>query len=65
MKQANTTLLEALVSTDVSTIFQYWKKRRSKNSMLKAMMKYLYRVEAILFFVVATWNADLALHFQA
>jgi len=30
-----------------------------------AMMNYIHRVEAILFFVVATWNADLELLQQA
>lgn len=33
--------------------------------MFKAMMRYLDWVEAILFFVAATRNADLELHLQA
>jgi len=65
VKQAKTTLLEALTTADVVTVFQEWEKQRSKNAMFKAMMNYLHRVEAILFFVAATRNADLELHLQA
>jgi len=65
VKQANTTLLKALTAADVMTVFQEWEKQRSKNAMFKAMMNYLHRVEAILFFVAATRNADLELHLQA
>lgn len=65
VKQANTTLLHALTSADVITVFRDWEKKRSKNSMFCAMMSYLHRVEAILFFVAATRNADLDFHLQA
>lgn len=65
VKQAHTTLLEALTAADVSTLFQKWGKQRSKNAMFKAMMNYLQRVETILLFVAATRNADLELHLQA
>ena len=32
VKQANTTLLEALTTADVITVFQEWEKQRSKNA---------------------------------
>ena len=65
VKQANTTLLEALTTADVIIVFQEWEKQRSKNAIFKVMMNYLHRVEAILFFVAATQNADLELRLQA
>ncbi len=65
MKRANTTLLEVLTTADVMTVFQEWKKQKSKNAMFKAMINYIHRVETILFFVAATRNADLDLHLQA
>jgi hypothetical protein len=36
-KEANITLLEALISADFSTVFQDWEKRSSQNAMVKAM----------------------------
>ena len=63
--QANTTLPEALTSADVFTVIHEWEKQRSKNAMFRAMMNYRHRVEAILFFVAATRNTYLELHFQA
>lgn len=65
MKQANSTILEALTTAKVIKIFQKWKEQKSQNAMFKAMMKYLDWVEAFRFFVAATWNADLELHLQA
>src|SRR6218665_1442647 len=65
VQQANAFLLEALTTADVITIFEKWENERSKNAMFKAMMYYLHRVEAILFFVAASRNADLELHLQA
>ena len=65
VKQANSSLLETLTTADIITVFQEWEKERSKNAMFKATMNYLHRVEAILFFVAATRNADLELHLQA
>ena len=65
VKQANTNLLDALTNADVIKAFQEWEERKSKNAMFKAMVNYLHRVEAILFFVAASRNADLELHLQA
>ena len=42
VKEANTTLLEALTTADVITVFQEWEKQRSKNAVFKAMMNYLH-----------------------
>jgi len=42
VKQANTTLLEALSTADVITVFQELEKKRSNNTMFKAMMNYLH-----------------------
>jgi len=65
VKRANTSLLEALTTADVITVFRNWEEQRSKNAMFKATMNYLHRVETILSFVAATRNADLELHLQA
>jgi len=48
VKQANSTLLEALTTADVITVFQEWEKLRSKNAMFKAMMNYLHRSNPVL-----------------
>ncbi len=65
MKQANSTLLEALTTAEVITAFQKWKEQKSQNAMFKAMMNYLHRVKTILSFIAATRNADLELRLQA
>lgn len=65
MKQANSTLLEALTTAEVITAFQKWKEQKSQNAKFKAMMNYLHRVETILSFIAATRNVDLELHLQA
>ena len=65
VKEANTTLLQALITAEVVKIFHDWETGRSKNAMFKSMMNNLHRVETILFFVAASWNADLALHLEA
>jgi hypothetical protein len=65
VKQANTTLLQALTTAEVVKTFQDWEAQRSKNPMFKSMVNYLHRVETILFFVAASRNADLVLHLEA
>ena len=44
VKQANPTLLEALITAEAITVFQEWEKQRSKNLMFKAKMNYLHPV---------------------
>ena len=58
VKNANSNLLQAKT-------FQEWESERSQHAMFKSMMNYLHRVEAILFFVAASRNADLTLHLVA
>ena len=65
VKEANTTLLQALTTAEVVKTFQDWETKRSKNAMFKSMMNYIHRVETILFFVAASRNADLTLHLEA
>ena len=65
VKEANTTLLQALTTAEIVKTFHDSETERWKNVMLKSMMNYLHRVETMLFFVAASRNADLALHLEA
>ena len=42
-----------------------WEARTSKGVMFRSLMKYLHRMETILYFIRASWDADLHLHLEA
>ena len=58
VQRANAHLLHTLTQENVMKKLQDWKEKRHR-------MNYLHRVETILYFVAASWNADLHLHLQA
>ena len=54
VKEANTTLHQALTTAEIVKTFHDSETERPKNAMLKSMMNYLHRVETILFFGMLT-----------
>lgn len=62
VKDANIKLLQVSTTADVVNEFRKWDARRSKHAMFKPLMNYLHRVEMILFFAVASQNANFGLH---
>ena len=64
VKIAHSHLLQVLTRDDVLHQLREWEARKSTNAMLKSMMNYMHQVEAILFFVSASRNADLTLHLE-
>ena len=65
VKLANTSLLHVLENEKVFQMLKEWENQKSSNAMFKSLMNYLHRVEAILFFIEASRNADLTKHLEA
>ena len=65
MTTAHGHLERILIDEDVMQQLKAWEAEKSSNAMFRSMMNYVHRVEAILFFVEASRNADLNLHLQA
>ena len=65
VKHANAHLQQVLAENDVIKKLQDWEAEKSKNAIFRSLMNYMLRVETILYFVAASQNADLNLHFEA
>ena len=63
VKSAYIHILQTMTNANMMRKFQA--QRCKKNAMFKSMMNDLHRVETILFFVAASWTADLKLHLES